>query len=233
MNCLYKVFVFDFETCNVEYSEYCESYGAGVYHLNDLYCCFNGDINKEELAIERSKNLVFERKNGNHVLKMIIYVLIVYKGKPKNVINQHGPQILSPYKYQLVGHNASSFDNYILLNSLPSSYNCIKILKSSGRLTKLSFKAGSVIEHDREVPGYMKSVCLKCHISGSLKRIQKEYEPQPDSVKGEINHDLINIANYKDYENLWRPYLKEDVLGLAYGIAKHGNSIQKIHRCLI
>ena len=47
-------------------------------------------------------------------------------------------------------------------------------------------------------------------------------------MKVEINHDLINIGNYKDYENLWRPYLIDDVLGLAYVIAKHGNSIQKI-----
>ena len=163
---------------------------------------------------------------------MIIYVITKYKDKPKIVINQHGAQLLSLYKYQLFGHNASSFDNYIVLNSLPSSYNCIKIIKSSGRLTKRSFKAGSEIEHDREVPGYLKSVCSKCHISGSLKRIQKEYKIQPELMKGEINHDLITIANYKDYENLWRPYLKEDVLELAYVIAKHGNSIQKNHRCL-
>ena len=36
-NCLHNVFVFDLETCNVKYSEYCESCGAGVYHPNDLY----------------------------------------------------------------------------------------------------------------------------------------------------------------------------------------------------
>ena len=37
INCLYNVFAFDLETCNVEHSEYCESYAAGVYHLNYLY----------------------------------------------------------------------------------------------------------------------------------------------------------------------------------------------------
>ena len=47
-------------------------------------------------------------------------------------------------------------------------------------------------------------------------------------MRGEINHDLINVGNYKDYENLWRHYLIEDVLGLAYVLAKHGNSIQTI-----
>ena len=47
-------------------------------------------------------------------------------------------------------------------------------------------------------------------------------------MKGDTNHDKIKIGNYKDYENLWRLYLLDDVLGLAYVFAKHGNSIQKI-----
>ena len=95
----------------------------------------------------------------------------------------------------MVGHNASGFDNNIVLNSLPSSYKCIKVNKTSRGLIKLSLKAGSVIEDDREIPKYMKFVCSKCHISGSLKSIQKKYNIQPDLMKGEINHDLINIGN--------------------------------------
>ena len=47
-------------------------------------------------------------------------------------------------------------------------------------------------------------------------------------MKGEIDHDLINISNYKKYGNLWRPYLLDDVLGIAYVVAKHGTGIQKI-----
>ena len=106
-NCLYNVFAFDLETCNVEFSEYSEAYGDGVHHLNKLYWCFNGNLNKEELAIERSKLHVFDRKIGNPVLKMINYVINNYKGKPKYVNNKHGARILSSYKYQMVGHNAS------------------------------------------------------------------------------------------------------------------------------
>ena len=159
---------------------------------------------------------------------MIIYVIDNYKGKPKYVINADGKEVLSSYNYQMVGHNASGFDNYIVLNSLPSSYKCIKIIKTSRGLVKLGFKAGSVIQDDKEVPKYMKFVCSKCHISGSLKSIHAEYNSQPDLMKGEINHDLIIIVNYKDYDDLWRSYLKDDVLGLAFVVAKHGNSIQKI-----
>ena len=59
----------------------------------------------------------------------------------------------------MIHHNASGFDNCIVLNSLPSSYKCIKIIETSKRLMKVSFKAGSVIEDDREIPKYMKFVC--------------------------------------------------------------------------
>ena len=128
MNCLYNIFAFDLETCNVEYSEYCEPYAAGVYHLNNLYWCFNGNLGKEELAIERSKVHVFHGENGDPVLKMIEYVINNSKGKPKYVINNYGKQVLSSYYHQMVGHNAGGFDNYIVLNSLSSSYKCIKKL---------------------------------------------------------------------------------------------------------
>ena len=52
MSSLSNVFAFDLQTCFVEYSKYCESYGAGVCHLKNLFWCFYGDLNKEELAIE-------------------------------------------------------------------------------------------------------------------------------------------------------------------------------------
>ena len=50
------------------------------------------------------------------------------------------------------GHNASDFDYYIVLNSLPNCYNCIKVIKTSRGLIKLSLKASSVVKNDREIP---------------------------------------------------------------------------------
>ena len=130
MNCSYGVFAFDLEMSNVEYSKNCESYGAGVYHLNKIYWCFNGSLNKEELSIEISKLHIFDRENGNPVLKKIDYVINIYLGKPNNAINKHGNRILSSHENQMVGQNASGSDNYIVLNSLPSSYKCKNINKN-------------------------------------------------------------------------------------------------------
>ena len=81
--------------------------------------------------LERSKVHVFDRKNGNPVLKKINYAMNIYKGKPKYVIKKHGNRIISSYKNQMSGHNASGFHNYIVLNSLPSSHKCMKIIKTS------------------------------------------------------------------------------------------------------
>ena len=101
----------------------------------------------------------------------------------------------------MIGHNASGFVGYFVLNSLLSSYKCIKMFKTSRALIKLRFKAGSMINVDKKTPK-MKVVCPKCHISGSLKNIQKEYNFQPDLIKGEINHAsiiLVIISIMKTY----------------------------------
>ena len=127
----------------------------------------------------------------------------------------------------MVGHNASGFDKYIVVNSLPKSYTSEKILKTSRRLIKLSFKDGFANENGREILKKLKFVCSKCHIAGSLQDIQKEYNIQPQLIKREIAHDLITLSIYKEHEHLWKFCLIDDVVGPAYAVSKHGNSIQK------
>ena len=73
-NCMFVVFAFDLETCNVENQKYCEAYAARVYHLNRLYECINGDLKEKELQIERKNVHVFDRENNNPVLDMIDFV---------------------------------------------------------------------------------------------------------------------------------------------------------------
>ena len=58
--------------------------------------------------------------------------------------------LVSSYKNQMVGHKASGFDNYIVLNSLPKPFTCIIRSKTSRSFFKLSFRAGSVYEDERK-----------------------------------------------------------------------------------
>ena len=224
--CMFAVFAFDLETCSVVNQLDCEAYAAGTNHSNRLSDCFNGDLTEKELEIERKNVHVFDRENNKSVLDMINYVINNYKGKPKIITNKHGKKIISSYKYQFVGHNASGLDNHIVLNSLPKSYPSVK--KTSRGLIKLSFGAGSVHVDDREIPKYAKFVCSKCHITGPMKDIQKEHNMQPQLLKGERAHELIRLSNYEEHEKLWKPYLIDDVLGLVYAVSKHGKSLRKI-----
>ena len=74
----------------------------------------------------------------------------------------------------------------------------------------------------------MKFVCSKVHISGSLRKIQKDYGIQPQLLKTEMEHSDITLSNYIEKEHFWKPYLINDVLGLGMLVARHANKIQKI-----
>ena len=79
-------------------------------------------MTEEELAIETQHVHIFDHANNNPVLDMIKYITTNYKGKPKYSKDKNGEFKMSSYRYQLIGHNASGFDNAIVLNSLPKEY---------------------------------------------------------------------------------------------------------------
>ena len=166
---------FYLETVNVPYQQFCERYAAGCYDLDRLKECYNGDLTEEELEMERQHDHIFDRANNKPVLDMIKSVTTNYKGQPKNCKDENSEFKLSSYRYQLIGHNASGFDNAIVLSSLPKEYTGknMKIKKTSRRRLNLGCRVGTVYEDDKELPQYMITVCSKVHISGSLKKIRK------------------------------------------------------------
>ena len=83
---------------------------------------FNGDLNERELFVGRLKIQMFQEKNGDPLLRMIDFIINNYGGQPKYGTKKHGKRVLLSWKYQMVGHNASVFDNCNVLNSLPSSF---------------------------------------------------------------------------------------------------------------
>ena len=109
-DCLYAVFAFDLETANVDFKQYCVPYAAACYHLNRLKECYNGNLSEDELKIERDNVHIFDYKK-NPVMDMIDFIVKNYKGKPKFFKNKDGKYKISCYKYQLIAHNASGFDN--------------------------------------------------------------------------------------------------------------------------
>ena len=70
--------------------------------------------------------------------------------------------------------------------------------------------------------------CSKSHIKGSLEKIGREYGLQPELLKGEIEHSIINKNNFAEIGHIWEPYLISDVLCLAYIHARQSMEMQKM-----
>ena len=149
-------------------------------------------------------------------MNMLKYISEKYHGDERTYIDRDGDEIVSSYRLLLLAHNSSGFDSWIVLNSLIKEITDLKIIKTASGLISLSFRCGFKIVITVKVPQYVKFTCSKSHIKGSLEKIGKEYGLQPELLKGEIEHSVINKKNFAELRHIWEPYLISDVLCLAY-----------------
>ena len=128
----------------------------------------------------------------------------------------------------MVAHNSSSFDSWVVLNSLVKEKTELKIVKTSRGLISLSFHCGVKLDNTVDVPLYVKFTCSRSHIKGFSEKIGREYGLQPELLKGENKHSVNNKNNFADLRHVWEPYLKLDVLCLAFRNARHSTEMQKM-----
>ena len=173
-NELDNVFIFDIETGNVENKA--TPYAIGLYDLSRLKYRYKKDLTEDEIITERNNVIKFKAYNGNPVTQMIEYINKNYTGDKIIHRNKSGANIVKSNKITLVAHNSSGFDSYIILNNLlKNTALSSKIVKTDRGIIKLQFNAGNI----NKTPQYIKIVCRKSHISGSLADIGKEYGVQP------------------------------------------------------
>ena len=223
---LENVFVFDLETHNDQ--EFAEAYAAGLYDVNRLHDKWDRDLTPDELVIERKNVTIFDASNGNCIMNMLKYISENYDGDERTYIDKDGDEIISSYRLLLVAHNSSGFDSWVVLNSLIKDITELKIIKTARGLISLSFRCGFKTINTVEVPQYVKFTCSKSHIKGSLEKIGREYNLQPELLKGEIDHSVINKNNFVKLRHIWEPYLVSDVLCLAFIYARHSMEMQKM-----
>ena len=226
INQLENVFVFDLEAHNDQ--EFAEAYAAGLYDVNRLKDCWYRDLNSKELEIERNHVNVFDASNGNCIMNMLKYISKNYDRDERTYIDKDGDEKISSYRLLLVAHNSSGFDSWVVLISLVREITNLKIIKTARGLISLSFRCGVKIVNTCEVPQYVKFTCSKSHIKRSLNKIGKEYGLQPELLKGETEHSVINKNNFVELRHIWEPYLISDVLCLAFIYARHSMEMQKM-----
>ena len=226
---LENVFVFDLETHNDQ--EFAGAYAAGLYDVNRLRDRWHRDLTSNEVVIERENVTIFDASNLNSIMNMLKYISENYKGDERTCIDKNGDEIVSSYRFLLVAHNSRGFGSWVVLNSLIKEITDLKIIITARGLKSLSFRCGVKIANTCEVPQYVKFTCTKSHIKGSLEKIGKEYGLQPELLKGEIEHSIINKNNFAELRHIWEiwePYLVSDVLCLAFIYARHSMEMQKM-----
>ena len=95
-------------------------------------------------------------------------------------------------------------------------------------MISLSFRCGVKTINTVEVSQYLKFTCKKSHTKGSLEKNGRENGFQPELLKGEIEHSVSEKSNFTDLKQIWEPYLKKDVLCLAFLNARYSMEMQKI-----
>ena len=78
-----------------------------------------------------------------------------------------------------------------------------------------------------EEPQYVKFTCTKSEMKGPTEKIGRGYGLQPEPFRGEIEHTVINKSIFADSGIIWEPYLRLDVLCLAFIFAIHSVEMQK------
>ena len=124
----------------------------------------------------------------------------------------------------MVAYNGSGYNNWVVLNSLVREITEKKIVKTSRSLISLSFRFGVKRVNTCEVPQYVKFTCTKSHIKGSLEKIRRE----PELLTGKIEHSVINKSNFADLGHIGEPYVRLDVLCLAFIYTRHSTEMQKM-----
>ena len=184
------MFVFDLETHNDQ--EFAEAYAAGLYDVNRLRDKWERDLTDQELETERENVTVFDGSNGNPVMNLPNYVSEKIDGEERTFFDKDGDEISSSYGLFSVTLDSSGFDSWVVLNSLVNEITELKIIKTARGLISLSFRCGVKVVNTVEVPQYVKFTSSKPHIKGSLEKVGREYELQPELLKGEIEHSVIN-----------------------------------------
>ena len=79
-----------------------------------------------------------------------------------------------------------------------------------------------------EIPQFVKFICSKSHLKGSLEKIGGEYGLQPELLKREIDHSVFDKSIFADLKNIWEPYHKLDVFYLAFICNRYSIEMQKM-----
>ena len=80
----------------------------------------------------------------------------------------------------------------------------------------------------KQIPQYLIFRCGMTHLNYSLKKLGKTFKLQKELLKTEMNHDEIYADNWRDKNDEWVDYVKNDVLCTAFSYARYCKAMEEI-----
>ena len=83
-------------------------------------------------------------------------------------------------------------------------------------------------KNKKQIPQYLHFRCGMTHLNCSLKKLGKTFKLQRELIKTEMDHDEVDYDKYKDKEDEWLPYVKNDVFCTGFSYARYCKAIEEI-----
>ena len=145
-----------------------------------------------------------------------------FNGETKKVKNK-----IVEYNLYLIAHNGSGLDSYVVLKNLPQWRSVVKLIKNGAGIISSKIFNGYV-DPVKKIAQYVHFRCGRVHINQKLRKIGESYKLQESLLKKELEHDEIYEDTDEAKENEWLPYVKNDVLSIAFCYARYTMGMEEL-----
>ena len=190
---LTNLVVYDLETFNkIKAVPYCSC----IYKLSKISGKYHRDVSEQEYQNCLNDCVVFK---GTDCFNEMFDHVLSFKGEPKKVKNK-----IVEININLIAHNGSDFDTYVVSNNLPQRRSVVKLIKNGAGVISLKIFNG-YIDQNKKIPQCVHFGCGRVHINNSLKKIGESYKLQESLLKKELEQDEIYEETWEAKENEWLP----------------------------
>ena len=210
--------VYDLETQNTDRAR---PYVFCFYRLNNLAGRYIRDLTPDELEKCRKDTIAFD---GDDCVSKALDFCLKLKGDERKFENK-----IVEYNLQLHAHNGSSFDTWIILKNLRCDKHIVgDIIKNGKGIIEMKIFNGYIEENKKQIPQYLHFRCGMTHLNYPPKKLGKTFELQKELLKTDMNHNEVYSDTWKDKESEWLPYVKNDVLCIAFNYARYCKAMEDI-----
>lgn len=225
-----RTFIYDIETYQDENGKHIP-YAIASINLNLFRGCVLKYIKNEDSSIV--ENLPEEQLNrllDNHIKYFI----------GEDCIQKYFEYLGDLYKDEILlyAHNGSGFDSEIIIEHIPLSSPPIK---KGSKLLNVNinnpftsekwikwFKRNNKCERKRKPIQKISLRCTLQHVNTKLSSWGQSFNIPKNLRKMDYEIEKITKDNYKEKENEWLPYLKNDVLALACCMMLYNEMMENI-----